>query len=72
MDLYFSIPAVIAQIFNPVTQLVTRTSIPTKKAKAEMEIHPVIVEITTNKWSIKTLYKLFYVSYSLIRFDLCL
>ena len=72
MDLYFSIPAVIAQIFNPVTQLVTRTRIPTKKAKAEMEIHPVIVEITTNKWSIKTLYKLFYASYSVIRFDLCL
>ena len=52
MDLYFSIPAVIAQIFNPVIQLVTRTRIPTEKAKAEMEIHPVIVEITINKWLI--------------------
>ena len=44
IDLYFLIPAVIAQIFNAVAELVIPIGIPTKEAKAEMETHPVIVE----------------------------
>ena len=45
IDLYFSIPAVIAQIFNPIAELVTPIGTPTKEAKAEMETHPLTVEI---------------------------
>ena len=52
MGLHFLIPAVITQIFNPVAELVTPIGIPTKEAKAEMETHPVIVEITSGKRSI--------------------
>ena len=47
MDLHFLIPAVITQIFNPISELsVIAIGAPTKEAKAEMETHPVIVEIT--------------------------
>ena len=42
-DLYFLIQ---------IAELVIPTGIPTKEAKAEMETHPVIVEITISKWSI--------------------
>ena len=52
---YWLIPfnsGVITQIFNPIAQLAIPTGIPTKKAKAEMEARPVIVEITISKWSI--------------------
>ena len=52
MGLHFLIPAVITQIFNPVAELVTPIGIATKEAKAEMETHPVIVEITSGKRSI--------------------
>ena len=52
IDLYFLIPAVIAQIFNPIAELVIPIGIPTTEAKAEMKTHPVIVEITISKWSI--------------------
>ena len=52
IDLYVSTPAVIAQIFNPIAKLVIPIGIPTKKAKAEIETDPVIVEITVSKWSI--------------------
>ena len=45
-DLYFLIPAVFTQIFNPIAELVNPIGIPIKEAKAEMEAHPVIVEIT--------------------------
>ena len=48
-DLYFLIPAVITQIFNPVVDLVIPIGITTKKAKAEMETHPVIAEITKSE-----------------------
>ena len=44
IDLYFLIPAVIAQIFNPIAELVIPIGIPAKEAKTEIEIHPVIVE----------------------------
>ena len=36
----------IAQIFNPIAELVTPVGVPIKEAKAETEIHPVIVEVT--------------------------
>ena len=52
IDLYFLIQAVIAQIFNPIAELVIPIGIPTTEAEAEMKIHPVIVEITISKWSI--------------------
>ena len=52
IDLYFLIPAVIAQIINPIAELVIPIGIPTAEAKAEMTTHPVIVEITISKWSI--------------------
>ena len=48
-DLYFLIPAVITQIFNPIVELVIPIRITTKKAKAEMETHPVIAEITKSE-----------------------
>ena len=50
--LNFLIPVVIAQIFNPIAELIIPIGIPTKKAKGEMETHPVIVEIAISKWSI--------------------
>ena len=46
------IPAAITQISNPIAELVILIGIPTKEAKAEMETHPVIVEIIMSKWSI--------------------
>ena len=49
IDLYFLIPAVIAQIFNQIAKLVIPIGITTKEAKSEMETHPVIVEITIIK-----------------------
>ena len=44
--------------------------IPTKEAKAEIETHPVILEIAISKCS--KLYKLYYASYSLTDFNLFL
>ena len=52
IDLYFLIPTVIAQIFNPIEELVIPVGIPTKEAKAEIETHPVIVQAKTRKCSI--------------------
>ena len=52
IDLYFLIPAVITQIFNPIVELAIPIGITTKEAKAEMETNPVIVEITIREWSI--------------------
>ena len=49
IDLYFLIPAVIAQIFNPILELVIPIGIPINEAKAEMETHPLIVEAKINK-----------------------
>ena len=40
--LYFLIPIVIAQIFNPVTELVIPIVITIVETKAQIEIHPVI------------------------------
>ena len=47
IDLRVLIPAVFAQIFNPVAQLVIPIGIPNIEAKAEIEIHPVILEAKT-------------------------
>ena len=44
IDLYFLIPAVIAQMFNPVTDFVILIGISTKEAKAKMETHRIIAE----------------------------
>ena len=52
IDLYFLICAAIAQFFNPVTELVIPTGIPTKEAKVEIEIHTVIVKAKIRKYSI--------------------
>ena len=52
IDLRFLIPAVIAQIFNPIAELVIPIGIPSKEAKVEIEIHPVIVEAKIMECSI--------------------
>ena len=44
INLYFLIPATIAQIFNPTAELVIPIGVRSKEEKAETEIHPVIVE----------------------------
>ena len=45
-------PAVITDIFNPTAELVIPSGIPTKRAKSEMETHPVTVEIKISKCAI--------------------
>ena len=49
IDLYFLIPAVIAQIFIVAGELVIPTGIPNKETKAEMEILPVTVKAEISK-----------------------
>ena len=49
IDLYFLSPADITQIFNPIVELAIPIGIPTKEAEAEMETHPVILEVTISK-----------------------
>ena len=67
IDLYFSIPTVVAQTFNPIAELVIRIGIP----KAEMEIHPITVETKIRKCSTYgKSYKPFCASYSPIYFAL--
>ena len=52
IDLYFLIPAVIAQIFHKIAELVIPTGIPTKEANIEMETRPVTVVDTISKKSV--------------------
>ena len=52
IDLYFLIPTVIAQVFNLIAQLVIRIRIPSKEAKAEIEMHPVTAEAKIRECSI--------------------
>ena len=52
IGLYFLIPAAIAQIFNPIAELVIPIGIPNKEAKAEAQIHPLIGEAKIRKCSI--------------------
>ena len=51
IDLYF-IPAAIAEIFNPIAELVILMGIPSKETKEDIEIHPVIAEAKIRKCSI--------------------
>ena len=51
IDLYFLIPAVVTQIFNPIAELVIPIGIPTKEVKTEMETHAVTAEISISKCS---------------------
>ena len=44
IDSYFLIAGVIAQIFNPIAELVIPIGIPTKEIKVEIRTYPVIVE----------------------------
>ena len=44
IDLYFFVPAFIAEIFNPIPELVIPIGIQIKEEKAEMKTHPVFVE----------------------------
>ena len=50
IGLYFLVPAVIAQVFNSVKELVIPTGIPIKEAKAEIEMHPAIIEAKMRKY----------------------
>ena len=52
IDLYYLIAAVIVQIVYSVVELVIPIGIPTKEAKAEIEINPIIVEPKIGKCSI--------------------
>ena len=52
IDLYFLIAAVIAQIFNPIAELVIPIGVPIKEVKTGIKIHPVIVEAKIRKCSI--------------------
>ena len=64
IGLYFLIPAVIAQISNPISELVIPTRIPHEEKKTEMETHPIIVEAKIRKHSIqfRVLQTFFYFS----------
>ena len=42
LNYYFLFPAVIAEIFNPIAELVIPTGIPIKEENVEIETHPVI------------------------------
>ena len=48
---FLLIPAAIAQIFNPVALLAISIGIPSKEARAEIKIYPVIVEAKINNCS---------------------
>ena len=52
VDLHLLIPAVIAQMFNPIAELIIPIRIPSKEEKAEIEIHPGTVEAKIRKCSI--------------------
>ena len=49
IDIHFLILAVTAQNFNPISELVIPIRIPSKDAKAEIEINPVTVEAKIRK-----------------------
>ena len=52
IDLYFLIHAAIVHIFNPIAELIISIGVPSKEAKAEIEIYPVIVEVKIRTCSI--------------------
>ena len=49
IKLYFSITAVIAQVFNPTAETVNPIEIPTEEAKVEIDINLVTVEAKRRK-----------------------
>ena len=51
-DIYFLILAAIAQILNPLVEPVILIGIPSKDAKAEIELYPVMVEAKIRESSI--------------------
>ena len=67
IDLYLLIPAVIAQIFNLIAELVIPIGILIKEAKVEIELHPVVLEAKITK-----LCKPFCAFYSSTKFALFL
>ena len=73
IDLYILIPAAIDLLFSPIAELVIHIRIPNKQAKAEIEIHPEIVEAKQESVQYNLdLYKRFCAFYSLIHFALFL
>ena len=52
INLYFLIPAAVAQIFNPIAEFAIPIRIPSKEAKAEIDIHAVTEEAKIRKCSI--------------------
>ena len=71
IDLYLLIPAAIAQIFNAIAEPVIPIGIPSKEAKAEIEMHPLSVKL---KWGCiqynLELYKPFWAFYVSVLFAL--
>ena len=53
IDLYFLFPVSITQRFNPIPELLTPIGIPSKEAKEEIEIDPVIAEAKKKRCSIE-------------------
>ena len=51
IDLYLILPAVIAQVFNPIAELIIPVGISTKETKQEIEINPVAAEAKTRTCS---------------------
>ena len=51
IDLYFLIPTVIAEAFNPIAKLAISIGVPSKEAM-EMETHPIFAEAQIKKCSI--------------------
>ena len=43
IDLYFLVPAIVAEILNAIAELVIPLGIPIKEVKTEVQINPVIV-----------------------------
>ena len=73
IDLNFLISAAIAEIFNPIAELVIPIRISNEEAKAETEIHPVSVEAKIRNCydiiqSCKNLFCDFYSSIHFARF----
>ena len=52
VDLYVLIPAVIAHIFNSITELVIPIGISCKEVKEEIKIHAVVVKAKIRKCSL--------------------
>ena len=58
IGLYFLIPPVLSHLFNTIAELVIPIGIPTEEAKAEMEMHPVTVEINISKCLVVNVFRL--------------